>query len=103
MNVIVGSRQSGKTTQLIEMMKKNPESIMLVHSAKEIERLGSQHHLPFHRFLSVGEKRKLTETFKESGAKFLVVDNLDIILPDLLGIAGSSITVEVVSMTGWNL
>jgi hypothetical protein len=82
-------RQSGKTTMLIDWLRLDEKHILIVHSATEASRLRRDYEEVADQIVSV--------SFAQSGGLMgrhgitVAVDNLDLILPFLLGVYGNAI------------
>jgi hypothetical protein len=93
MDVIAGSRRSGKTTKLLQMMHADENLVMLVHDNNTLKNIMDMSGFEKDRFITVGQVWTLRGTKKQ-----LVIDNLDLVLWQLL-----AHPVRAVSVTPTNL
>ncbi len=107
MKIHATGRQQGKTTRLIEWMMQAPDDVhrvLVTHNAREADRLyreyGEKLGLERWQFMSAMEVRgEYGATWRgRKGRLELGVDNLDIVLPMLLGwrVGWVSATADVV-------
>jgi hypothetical protein len=96
MKVVVGNRATGKTTQLIQMMRRDPQLIMICGSAHRVRELEAQYpELGPARFWSMAEVKH--GGLRGRQHRPAVVDDVDQLLYELLGIYDP---IYAISLTG---
>lgn len=93
MEIIQSGRRMGKTTYLLSRLEQDPESVMVVHSYQERDRLKREIHERWDDIDIAGEIANRIVSIDSiisghlRGRQFseIHVDNLDLILPYLLG------------------
>lgn len=87
MKIYEAGRQTGKTTQLVNWLRTNPDGVLIVHTAIERDRVIKEF-----TFLNLNPNRVVTLNHVLSGRirgkyprPIFAVDNLDLILPMILG------------------
>lgn len=94
MEIIVAPRQTGKTTYLLARLEADPESVMIVHSYPERERLQREIYRELgsnedyakqvaDRIVSIDHV--ISGRLRGRKVSEIHVDNLDLILPYMLG------------------
>lgn len=91
--IIIAPRQSGKTTQMIDAMKKDELSVLLVSDNKAKMSTIQDFKLPVNKVLTWDE---LTSETYGRGVRNVYIDNVDILLRRLLG----QFEIKAISMTG---
>ena len=106
MIIFASSRQSGKTTALVEIFRCDPKRFLVVMTGQERERIIHQYNLTAEeagRVLLAGGLPHNLRALEHIDRAHLYVDNAEIILAHLLGgtyIAGMSMTVDAVRVNG---
>jgi hypothetical protein len=96
---MVRGRATGKTWQCLQWLNQHPDGVMVCHSMAEVDRLKREARrlglqIDSRQFVSANRLEVLRGRQNVS----LCVDNLDIILPHLLGAP-----VDMITATGVNL
>jgi cytidylate kinase len=80
MKVAVTGRRGGKTTALVQVLKENPNAVMLVQSGAAVRQICREHGLASDRVIQWGDVDRLRGTDAE-----VVIDNVDMLLQALIG------------------
>lgn len=92
-------RLGGKTTQLVEMFKRNPNAVLAVHSQHEAKHIIEKYRLDPDRVITYHQLRKGVLRGRVCG--LILIDNVEFFLADAIdGYIGQSI---VASASGYNL
>lgn len=88
----------GKTERVLQWMRTNPDGVLLCHTKNEVERLRNENPDIFpSRFVYMGLVGDKLRGYPVSN---LAIDNLDLMLPFLLGVP--QIKIDLVTATGEN-
>lgn len=96
MKFLVTGRAEGKTTSIVQAMRWEDDSIMLVHNQTESDRIKKDYPWMKGRVIAVARSG---EYLREGNYKKVYIDNLDLILPALLGLYTLDINVTATGET----
>jgi hypothetical protein len=96
MQFVIRPRMGGKTTEALKWLKETPGAVLLVHSEAYAACLRRDHGLTDRQVMS---HRSAGTRLRGRRQVTVAVDNLDVILPQLLGLSPDA-RVELVTATG---
>jgi len=94
--ILVGNRQTGKTTQLVNAVKENENGILVVASC-EIRRLIIEKHKLDPEKIITHLELKISEKLKGVSLKDIYIDDVELFFREILGnneLKGLAITLE---------
>lgn len=91
MKLICGTRQSGRTTAAVKLVLADPDAVLVVATTEQGRLLERNEPAMAGRWLSLAQLQ--TRTSRDHRRR-LVVDDLDLMLPELLGAPVVAVTLE---------
>lgn len=85
-NIITRSRQTGKTTALISIFKRNPQAILIVHRERRKVEMALAYGLSGTDLDRIYTVDNVRDRLRGKQAGTILIDDLDVILPQLLGV-----------------